>query len=109
MHCVCVTVMAAKREEKSASELKDKLWKLVKTIVDTDDFTLQTADDAIATLSSLKDFKFRRNGPKSFSDKLDDFALPPEFRCPISTQLMTDPVILSTGQVPFLLFLFSLS
>jgi hypothetical protein len=45
----------------------------------------------IATLSSLKDFKFNKsrsnkNGTKnSFSSKLDQFALPPEFRCPIST------------------------
>ncbi|PNX54652.1 U-box domain-containing protein 9-like [Trifolium pratense] len=87
----------AKRDE--SSELKERLWKLVKTIVESDDYSLQIADDAIATLSSLKDFKFNNNGTKnSFSSKLDQFTLPPEFRCPISTQLMIDPVILSTGQ-----------
>ncbi|GAU13595.1 hypothetical protein TSUD_346990 [Trifolium subterraneum] len=92
---------ATKRDE--SSELKERLRKLVKSIVESDDYTLQIADDAIATLSSLKDFKSRsinnNNGTKnSFSSKLDQFTLPPEFRCPISTQLMIDPVILSTGQ-----------
>ncbi|KAG5044442.1 hypothetical protein AAZX31_03G232100 [Glycine max] len=70
-----------------ASELKEKLRELVKAIVDSDDYSLQAADEAIATLSSLKHLK-----------SPDDFPLPPQFRCPISTQLMSDPVILSTGQ-----------
>jgi hypothetical protein len=96
-------------------ELKERLWKLVKTIVDSDDdYSLQTTDDAIAALSSLRDFKINNNKngttktTKSFSDKLDHFAPPPHFRCPISSQLMIDPVILSTGQVPLfpILFLF---
>ncbi|TKY61321.1 U-box domain-containing protein 9 [Spatholobus suberectus] len=83
----------AKRERArgvSASELKEKLRELVKAIVDSDDYTVQAADKAIATLSALKDLKC--------GNSVDDFPLPPEFRCPISTQLMTDPVILSTGQ-----------
>ncbi|KAK7397377.1 hypothetical protein VNO78_18547 [Psophocarpus tetragonolobus] len=71
-------------------ELKEKLRELVKAIVDSDDYTVKAADEAMAILSALKDLK----SPNS----LDDFSLPPEFRCPISTQLMTDPVILSTGQ-----------
>lgn len=92
----------AKREEEgseNAFELKEKLLKLVKTIVDDtdDDFTVKIADEAITTLSALKNFKCRRSR-RTFSDKLDDFQLPHEFRCPISTQLMSDPVILSTGQ-----------
>jgi len=95
-------------------ELKERLLKLVKTIFDTDDdYSLQNADDAIATLSSLKDLKINsrsKNGTtKSFSDKLDHFTPPSHFRCPISSQLMIDPVILSTGQVPLFLFLFLLS
>jgi len=93
----------AKRERVrgvSASELKERLRELVKVIVDSDDYTVAAADEAIATLSALKHLKS--------PDSLDDFPLPPEFRCPISTQLMTDPVILSTGQVRlFPLFNFS--
>jgi len=91
-------------------ELKERLWKLVKTIVDSDDdYSLQIADDAIATLSSLKDLIINKNKngttktTKSFSDKLDHFTPPSHFRCPISSQLMIDPVILSTGQVPLFL------
>ncbi|XP_027351722.1 U-box domain-containing protein 9-like [Abrus precatorius] len=80
----------------SASELKEKLWELVKAIVHTDDYTVQATDEAISTLKSLKDFKSASG--TSFSDRLDHFALPPHFRCPISTHLMTDPVILSSGQ-----------
>ncbi|KAL2345854.1 hypothetical protein Fmac_007139 [Flemingia macrophylla] len=68
--------------------LKEKLRQLVMSIVDSDDFTLQTADEAIATLSALK----------NFNSLHEDRPIPPHFRCPISTQLMTDPVILSTGQ-----------
>ncbi|KAG5056233.1 hypothetical protein JHK85_008743 [Glycine max] len=67
---------------------EEKLRELVKAIVDSDDYSLQAADEAIATLSSLKHLK-----------SPDDFPLPPQFRCPISTQLMSDPVILSTGQL----------
>lgn len=85
-----------------ASELKDKLRGLLKMIVDDDDYTVQTTDDAISTLSALKDFKYRR----SFSDKLNDFAVPSEFRCPISTELMRDPVILATGQVYIIKIIF---
>lgn len=95
-----------KVEDDSLPELKQRLLRLVKTMVETDDdddddCTVKTADEAIATLSALKDLKCSRSRSRtrSLSDKLDDFALPPEFRCPISTQLMTDPVILSTGQV----------
>ncbi|XP_020210841.1 U-box domain-containing protein 9 [Cajanus cajan] len=81
----------AKRERErgvSASELKDKLRELVKAIVDSDDYTLEAADEAIASLSALKNLKSLHHAPIP----------PPQFRCPISTQLMTDPVILSTGQ-----------
>lgn len=93
-----VLIIMAKRERGSrgvsVSELKEKLRELVKAIVDSDsdsdDYSSQTADDAIATLSALRNLKF--------ANSVHDFPVPPEFRCPISTQLMTDPVILSTGQ-----------
>lgn len=94
----------AKREGEGGEgerELKQRVWRLVKSIVEGDDYTVEAADEAIATLSALKELKCRRRSGsgRSLSDKLEQFALPPEFRCPISTQLMTDPVILSTGQV----------
>ncbi|RYR44994.1 hypothetical protein Ahy_A08g041249 isoform A [Arachis hypogaea] len=78
----------------AAAELKEKLRGLVKAIVEDDDYTTRHAEDAIATLSTLRDLK--RASPSSFDDF--SFPVPPEFRCPISTELMTDPVILATGQ-----------
>jgi hypothetical protein len=79
-----------------ATELKKELQRLVKAIVDEDDYSVETADRAIRTLSSLKDLKLK----ESLSFRLDDgLAVPQEFRCPISRELMRDPVVLATGQV----------
>ncbi|KAI4302010.1 hypothetical protein L6164_035234 [Bauhinia variegata] len=80
--------------EANALELKDKLRVLVNNIVDEDNVSVEAADEAIRTLSALKDLKLKR----SLSQKLDELAVPPEFRCPISRELMRDPVILATGQ-----------
>ncbi|XP_014510831.1 U-box domain-containing protein 9-like [Vigna radiata var. radiata] len=67
-------------------ELKQNLKELIESIVDGDDYTVQTADNAIRALSALKVLK-RPASP-----------VPPHFRCPLSGHLMTDPVILATGQ-----------
>lgn len=77
--------------------LKDKLRELVHTIVEGDDFNLHAADEAITALSVLRDLKSRA----SFSSKFDRLSVPvpPQFRCPISGLIMTDPVILANGQV----------
>ena len=86
-------------------ELKKELWRLVKEIVDEDDYMVETADQAITTLCSLKYLKQSNN---TLSFKLDDhaFTVPQEFRCPISKELMKDPVVLATGQVLFFSCLF---
>jgi hypothetical protein len=87
--------MANNEEQKHA--LKDKLKELVNTIAESDDFTVHAADEAITALSVLRDMKCSA----SFSRKLDHLSLPvpPQFRCPISGLIMTDPVILAIGQV----------
>ncbi len=86
-------------------EVKKKLWKLVKTIVDEDDYKIETADEAIAALCTLKFFK---DSKESLSFKVDDaLAVPQQFTCPLSKNLMKDPVVLSTGQVQFFSFLFN--
>lgn len=87
--------MANNEEQKHA--LKDKLKELVNTIVEGDDFTVHAADEAITALSVLRDMKCSA----SFSRKFDHLSLPvpPQFRCPISGLIMTDPVILAIGQV----------
>ncbi|KAJ1409315.1 Zinc finger, RING/FYVE/PHD-type [Sesbania bispinosa] len=80
--------------EEQAFALKGKLRELVKSIVDGDDYSVHAAEEAINALSALKDLKCSA----SFSRKLDHLPVPPQFRCPISGYLMTDPVILSNGQ-----------
>lgn len=83
-----------------ATELKKELQRLVRAIVDDEDFSTQTIDQAKDTLSALKELKFKK---RSLSLKLNDvLSCPEEFRCPLSKELMRDPVIVSTGEVGFL-------
>lgn len=92
------TVMA------KATELKKELQKLVRTIVDDDDYLTETIDQARNTLCALKELKMNK---RSLSLKLcQTLSCPDEFKCPLSKELMRDPVILATGQVCFCLFLF---
>ncbi|WJX19197.1 hypothetical protein P8452_08913 [Trifolium repens] len=82
--------------EEQTYALKDKLKELVNTIVESDDYTVHAADEAITALSVLRDMKCSA----SFSRKLDrlSVSVPQQFRCPISGHIMTDPVILANGQ-----------
>uniref|UniRef100_A0A5B6YH20 RING-type E3 ubiquitin transferase n=1 Tax=Davidia involucrata TaxID=16924 RepID=A0A5B6YH20_DAVIN len=78
-----------------ATELKKELQRLVKAIVEDDDLNVETIDRANQTLCALKDLKLNR----TISFKLhESFAFPEEFRCPLSKELMRDPVIVATGQ-----------
>ncbi|PON76574.1 Beta-catenin [Parasponia andersonii] len=73
-------------------ELKNELQRLVKALIEDEDHTVE--DETFRVLSSLKCLKFK----KSLSFKLDDsLIVPNEFKCPISKELMTDPVVLATG------------
>lgn len=84
------TVMA------KATELKKELQKLVRIISDDEDYSIQAVDQALETLSALKELKTRK---RSLSLKLPDTVpCPEEFRCPLSNELMRDPVILASGQ-----------
>lgn len=79
-----------------ATELKKELQRLVRAIVDDEDCSTQKIDQAKETLSALKELKLRK---RSLALKLKDIlSCPEEFRCPISKELMRDPVIVSTGQ-----------
>ncbi|KAG8387248.1 hypothetical protein BUALT_Bualt02G0001700 [Buddleja alternifolia] len=80
-----------------AMELKKELQKLVRAIVDEDDINLEAIDRAQQMLCSLKELKLK----KSISLKLNSHrygAVPEEFKCPLSKELMRDPVIVATGQ-----------
>uniref|UniRef100_A0A2P2L417 Spotted leaf protein n=1 Tax=Rhizophora mucronata TaxID=61149 RepID=A0A2P2L417_RHIMU len=82
-----------------AMELKKELQKLVKTILDDDDYRVETVDQAKEALCALKELKMKN---RSLSLKTRDLmSCPEEFKCPLSKELMRDPVILCTGQVSF--------
>lgn len=79
-----------------AMELKKELQKLVRNIVDDEDYRTELIDQARETLFALKEMKVKR---RSSSLKLRETVLcPEEFKCPLSKELMRDPVVLATGQ-----------
>lgn len=81
-----------------AMELKKELQRLVRAIVDDEDYSTQTIDEAKEKLRALKELKMK--GKRSLSLKLPEtLTCPEEFRCPLSKDLMRDPVIVATGQV----------
>ena len=80
-----------------AAELKKELQRLVRAIVDDEGFSAETVDQAKEALVALRELKLRK---RSLSLKLHDaLSCPQEFRCPLSKDLMRDPVVVSTGQV----------
>ncbi|KAK6937864.1 U-box domain [Dillenia turbinata] len=87
-----------------ANELKKELQRLIRAIVEDDDeFVVQTIDRAGETLLDLKNLKLKRSLSLKF---VNSISCPDEFRCPLSKELMRDPVIVSTGQTydrPFIL------
>ncbi|KAK7293192.1 hypothetical protein RJT34_16055 [Clitoria ternatea] len=94
--------------KKRTMELKKELQRLLKSIVDDDDGdencnNINTIDKAKETLSVLKELKLR-NSSSSLSFKLHNnnnkalTCCPDEFKCPLSKELMRDPVILASGQ-----------
>uniref|UniRef100_A0A7N0TEX2 RING-type E3 ubiquitin transferase n=1 Tax=Kalanchoe fedtschenkoi TaxID=63787 RepID=A0A7N0TEX2_KALFE len=83
------------RKRVTARELKLELKRLVEAIVgDEENGDGVCEDQASKVLSALKEMKLR----KSESISLGSVCVPEEFRCPISKQLMGDPVILSSGK-----------
>ncbi|XP_052187918.1 U-box domain-containing protein 9-like [Diospyros lotus] len=86
--------------------MKEELQRLVEAVLqggDGDDFDVGAADRAVKILCTLKDLKLK-HWP-SVSVGMDNptssgvgCAVPDEFRCPISGELMKDPVVLATGQ-----------
>ena len=77
-----------------ATELKKELEKLVKAILDEEDYRVEVTDEAMRVLSVLKELKFKKS-----LKMVDDTDVPEEFKCPISREIMGDPVVLATGQV----------
>ncbi|KDP23775.1 hypothetical protein JCGZ_23608 [Jatropha curcas] len=91
-----------------ASELKEQLQILVQAILDEEDYSLGITDQIINILTALKKLKLKKlqNSSDDSLKVVDDCVVPDEFKCPISRELMTDPVILATGRTydrPFIL------
>ncbi|XVF32097.1 hypothetical protein REPUB_Repub17cG0052700 [Reevesia pubescens] len=85
-----------------AVELKKELQRLVKTIVDDEDYSIHTIDHAKDALCTLRDLKFnKRSTPNTTTSSLklhQAVSCPEGFKCPLSKELMRDPVILASGQ-----------
>lgn len=86
-----------------AAELKKELRKLVNFITDDDECRIGLFDQISNTLTALKDIKFKKRtgggNEASPSQRLNNnIAVPEHFLCPISSQLMKDPVIVATGE-----------
>ncbi|XP_031285548.1 U-box domain-containing protein 9-like isoform X1 [Pistacia vera] len=75
-------------------ELKMELQRLFKTILDEDDYGMQVTDEVLRVLSCLKEFQLK----KSHSISADCLDVPEVFRCPISGEIVADPVVLANGQ-----------
>ncbi|XP_057964050.1 U-box domain-containing protein 9 [Malania oleifera] len=78
-----------------ATELKKELLRVVMEIVEDDECGIGKIDEARETLRALKDLKLKRTPSLKLEESL---AFPEAFRCPLSKELMRDPVILATGQ-----------
>ncbi|KAL3828938.1 hypothetical protein ACJIZ3_017740 [Penstemon smallii] len=88
-------VMVAK-----AIELKKELQRLVKAIVEEDDVNLDSMEQM---LFALKELKLKKNSVSNLNVNCvnnisNQEMVLEEFKCPLSKELMRDPVIIATGQ-----------
>ncbi|CAD5185626.1 unnamed protein product [Musa acuminata subsp. malaccensis] len=94
----------------AAGELKNELQRLVREIAEEDDGQIGTYEEAARVLAALKQVTFAGSGgsngtPRSplanqwrTDERMDSASVPEHFRCPISSELMKDPVVLASGQ-----------
>lgn len=93
--------------ETGVGELKKELRRLVKSIVEGDDGRVETYEEAAKALEALKDLRFRGSGnsngnlanQRKAERRQASVAIQEHFLCPISAELMRDPVVLASGQV----------
>ncbi|KAL0900647.1 hypothetical protein Bca101_084608 [Brassica carinata] len=87
-----------------AKELKREMRKLLSE--EEDGLSVQTIDQLQEALSSFKQATMRKMMAKSSSlEMLETVSCPDEFRCPLSNELMRDPVVLASGQTYDKLFI----
>lgn len=89
------------------TELKKELQRLVMAILDEDDYSLESIDEALTILNAFNGLKLKNSSDwLNLAEVVN--VIPKEFKCPLSGDLMSDPVVLSSGQVFHSLFLRSL-
>ncbi|KAJ6809421.1 U-box domain-containing protein 9-like [Iris pallida] len=88
-------------QPRAVAELKKELQRLVKAIVEEEEEQggddrrrMQSYEEALRALSALKDVSFGGNG----GGRRKTTEVPEHFLCPISSEIMKDPVVLSSGQ-----------
>ncbi|KAL0691586.1 hypothetical protein Bca4012_091265 [Brassica carinata] len=86
-------------------ELKREMKKLLRTIEEDDDLSVQTIDQLQETLSDFKRATIKKRAKSSSLEMLETVSCPEEFRCPLSKELMRDPVVLASGQTYDKLFI----
>ncbi|XP_074315153.1 putative U-box domain-containing protein 46 [Silene latifolia] len=89
-----------------AEELKNELQRLVLEVIGGNqeyhdgnkvDHGVGNINKAIKALTALKELHLGEK-KRQISSLYDHLDVPVEFRCPISKEMMRDPVVLSTGQ-----------
>lgn len=83
-------------EKDPTQNLKKELQKLVKAIIEDEENGYGFIDKATQTLKDLKDA--RKQTSVSCINLDDTVPFPQEFYCPLSNEIMRDPVIVSTGK-----------
>ena len=86
----------------TAEELRNEIKRLVKAIVDDDDVKAETFEEASRTLLCLRDLKLSNDIETRKKNGSESVTIPEHFLCPISSEIMKDPVVLASGQVLFL-------
>ncbi|KAH0850349.1 hypothetical protein HID58_095615 [Brassica napus] len=86
-------------------ELKREIKKLLRTIEEDDDLSVQTINQLQETLSDFKRATIKKMAKSSSLEMLETVSCPEEFRCPLSNELMRDPVVLASGQTYDKLFI----
>lgn len=81
----------------NSTELKMELQSLMNQILDGEDHSLEITVEVLKILTALEELKKKSSDSLKVID--DNAIVPDEFKCPISRELMADPVVLATGQV----------
>ncbi|KAG2321492.1 hypothetical protein Bca52824_014705 [Brassica carinata] len=90
-----------------AKELKREMKKLLSNAEEEDGLSVRTIDQLQEALSAFRQATMRKKMAKSSSLEMLETAVscPDEFRCPLSNELMRDPVVLASGQTYDKLFI----